>query len=104
MVAIAGDRLDHHRKKLSADSELIKQVSVISTTPFPKSSRTARFMSRIILRVELLWCIATLATLALPVHAHTGGTTGLATVIVSGQTVQYNLQLPVNAVPTQLAD
>src|SRR4051794_13039167 len=61
-------------------------------------------MSRIILRVDLLWCTAILATLVLPVHAHTGGTTGLATVIVSGQTVQYNLQLPLRSVPTQLAD
>ena len=56
------------------------------------------------LRIELLWWIPLLAALALPAFAHTGGTTGLATVVVSGQTVQYNLQLPTSAVPTPLAD
>jgi hydrogenase/urease accessory protein HupE len=48
------------------------------------------------------------ATLLLLFHghspAHTGGTTGLATIVVSGQTVQYNLQLPMSSVTTQLAD
>ena len=36
--------------------------------------------------------------------AHTGGTTGLATIVVSGQTVQYNLQLPMTSITPQLAD
>jgi hydrogenase/urease accessory protein HupE len=35
--------------------------------------------------------------------AHTGGTTGLATIVVSGQTVQYNLQLPETSITPQLA-
>src|SRR5690242_13965041 len=41
---------------------------------------------------------------ALCAHAHTGGTTGLATIVVSGQTVQYNLQLPSATITPQLAD
>ncbi len=42
--------------------------------------------------------------LTLCARAHTGGTTGLATIVVSGQTVQYNLQLPSAAITPQLAD
>jgi hypothetical protein len=49
-----------------------------------------------------------LATLAMIVSwaalAHTGGTTGLASISVSGQTVQYNVQLPVAAITPQLAE
>ena len=41
---------------------------------------------------------------AQPATAHTGGTTGLATIVVSGQTVQYNLQLPEPAITSQLAE
>jgi len=36
--------------------------------------------------------------------AHTGGTTGLATITLSGQTVQYNLTLPLASVTPELAD
>jgi hydrogenase/urease accessory protein HupE len=61
-------------------------------------------MSRDISLAELSWWTAILAVLALPVFAHTGGTTGLATVVISGQTVQYNLQVPMSSVPAQLAD
>jgi hydrogenase/urease accessory protein HupE len=53
--------------------------------------------------VSLCWMLLS-AVLALPVLAHTGGTTGLATIVVSGQTVQYNLQLPSTALTPQLAD
>lgn len=41
---------------------------------------------------------------ACAVHAHVGGSTGLATIISAGQTVRYALTLPRNAVPGELAD
>ena len=39
-----------------------------------------------------------------PANAHTGGTTGFATVTVSGQTVRYSLALAMTSVTPQLAD
>jgi hydrogenase/urease accessory protein HupE len=41
---------------------------------------------------------------AVPAEAHSGGTTGLATITVSGQTVQYNLSLPIVSLTPQLAE
>jgi hypothetical protein len=37
-------------------------------------------------------------------HAHTGGTTGFATITVAGQTVRYSLSLAMSSVTPQLAD
>jgi hypothetical protein len=55
---------------------------------------------------RLALAMAALASLlaAAPIGAHTGGTTGLATITANGQTVQYNLALPVAALTPQLAD
>jgi hydrogenase/urease accessory protein HupE len=39
-----------------------------------------------------------------PVRAHSGGTTGFATVVISGQTVRHSLALNVGVIPLQLAD
>ena len=51
------------------------------------------------------WLVCVIVLLgAQPATAHTGGTTGLATIVVSGQTVQYNLQLPEPAITPQLAE
>lgn len=51
------------------------------------------------------WLVCVIALLgSRSATAHTGGTTGLATIVVSGQTVQYNLQLPEPAITPQLAE
>src|SRR5690242_4085654 len=51
------------------------------------------------------WLFAALAMLVTAAAiAHTGGTTGLASIAVSGQTVQYNIQMPVGAITPQLAE
>jgi hypothetical protein len=53
--------------------------------------------------LSLLSALALLLAIS-PAGAHIGGTTGLATIIVSGQTVQYNLGLSVGHVAPELAD
>jgi hydrogenase/urease accessory protein HupE len=49
------------------------------------------------------WLLLALAA-PLQADAHTGGTTGFATVTVSGQTVRYSLSLAMSSVTPQLAD
>ncbi len=48
--------------------------------------------------IAITWLLCTSAA------AHTGGTTGFATVTVSGQTVRYSLALSMSAVTPELAD
>ena len=54
---------------------------------------------------QLRWCVAHVLMLgAACAVAHTGGTSGLATISIAGQTVQYSLALPTASVTAQLAD
>ena len=63
-----------------------------------------------LLRRPLLICFLTLLTVVsvllpgIAAWAHTGGTTGFATITAAGKTVRYSIALPLGSIPPQLAD
>lgn len=59
-----------------------------------------RRLARLLLAAGFLLSLAT----TMEASAHIGGTTGFATITVSGQTVRYSIQLSVLAIPAALAD
>lgn len=70
-----------------------------ATRPHIRSDREGTRLARIVLVLLLFLGVG-----APPARAHVGGSTGLATVEVSGHTIRYRLQLPLSALPPGLTE
>ena len=61
-------------------------------------------MSQCLRNLSAALCLLLSLATATEASAHTGGTTGFATVTIGGQTVRYSVQLPALAIPAALAE